>query len=133
MPHKPFATMQLPAEVDAIAPDGSAIRELLTLRGGSMAHCTLPPGTTSIPVRHRTVEEIWYVVAGQGEVWRTQEGHEEVSLVAPGSCLTIPLSTTFQFRTVGAKSLELLLVTMPPWPGEHEAERFPQGGRWPAS
>ena len=65
-----FATTTLPTEPDAVAPDGSDVRVLLRLAGGSMAHFTLPSGATSRAVRHRTVEEIWYVVAGTGDMWR---------------------------------------------------------------
>ena len=65
-----FATKRLPAVRDLVAPDGSDVRMLLGLRGGSMAHFSLGPGETSIGVAHRTVEEIWFVVAGRGEMWR---------------------------------------------------------------
>src|SRR5271165_5959763 len=55
---KTFATMTLPDGHDAIAPDGSEVRVLLSLKGGSMAHFRLPAGQVSRAVRHRTVEEI---------------------------------------------------------------------------
>ena len=61
--------------------------------------------------------------------WRSQGGREEVERVAPGSCLTIPLGTHFQFRNTGAAPLEFFIVTMPPWPGDQEAERVRD--RWP--
>ena len=38
-------------------------------------------------------------------------------------CLTLPLGTHFQFRAMGEESLEIIGVTMPPWPGEGEAYR----------
>jgi len=40
------------------------------MNGGGLCHCTLLAGKTSSPVAHRLVEEIWYVVSGEGEVWR---------------------------------------------------------------
>jgi mannose-6-phosphate isomerase-like protein (cupin superfamily) len=80
-------------------------------------------------VRHRRVEEIWYITSGRGEVWRRQGEREETVEVAPGTCLTIPLGTAFQFRTSGPDPLVLVLVTMPPWPGADEAESVPDG-RW---
>jgi len=43
----PFDTKRLPAERDAVAPDGSDVRVLLELNGGSMAHFELPAGQTS--------------------------------------------------------------------------------------
>ena len=49
-------------------------------------------------VAHRTVEEIWFFLAGRGQMWRRQDDHEEIVTVEPGVCLTIPLGTHFQFR-----------------------------------
>lgn len=71
-----FETTQLSENVDAIAPDGSEIRVMGERAGGTCVHCTLPPGATSLAVRHQTVEEIWYFLSGKGEVWRAQDGHE---------------------------------------------------------
>lgn len=125
----PFATKRLPAAPDAVAPDGSDVRILLRLAGGSMAHFQLAPGQTSIPVAHRTVEEIWYFLSGRGELWRKQGGWEEVVAVERGVCITIPLGTHFQFRSLGTEPLAAVAVSMPPWPGEHEA--YDVAGKWP--
>jgi mannose-6-phosphate isomerase-like protein (cupin superfamily) len=116
-----FDTKRLPLTADAIAPDGSDVRLLLGLKGGGMAHFELRPSQTSIAVTHRTVEEIWFFVSGRGEMWRKQEGREDIVPVAPGICLTIPLGTHFQFRSDGLEPLAAIGVTMPPWPGEGEA------------
>jgi mannose-6-phosphate isomerase-like protein (cupin superfamily) len=81
-------------------------------------------------VSHHTVQEIWYVVAGAGEMWRRQEGRESVVALRPGVCLTIPLGTTFQFRSSeGAQPLEVVAVTMPPWPAGGDEAR-PEDGPW---
>jgi hypothetical protein len=72
----PLATKLLGAAPDATAPDGAAVRLLLTLTGGSMAYFELPAGAVSHAVTHRTVEEIWYVVSGQGMLWRRHGGAE---------------------------------------------------------
>jgi mannose-6-phosphate isomerase-like protein (cupin superfamily) len=197
-----FATATLPDRPDVVAPDGSDVRVLLRLAGGSMAHFTLPPGTTSRAVRHRTVEEIWYVVAGTGEMWRhdpdddpgtglqprfadepggtvttapgtadephstvtpepgtADEPHSTVTPapgtadephtggqpgtgtgtgtgtgvvvpLEPGTCLTIPVGTSFQFRCTGATDLAVVAVTMPPWPDD-PGEAVPVDGAWP--
>ncbi len=113
------------------APDGSDVRILLGLAGGGMAHFELAPGAVAKAVTHRTVEEIWYIVAGQGEMWRAQDGREEVTALEPGLCLTIPLGTRFQFRATGDEPLAAVAITMPPWPGEDEAVFV--DGKWPAS
>src|SRR6516165_9098546 len=113
-----FTTKRLPVSRDAIAPDGSDMRILLGLSGGGMAHFELAPGQTSIAVAHRTVEEIWFFLGGQGEMWRKQDGREEVVAVERGVCITLPLGTHFQFRALGKESLTAVAVTMPPWPGD---------------
>ena len=124
----PFQTIQLPAAPDHLAPDGSAICSLLAVRGGSLAYCTLPAGATSQAVVHQTVEEIWYCLAGMGQVWRRGAAEEEITDFVPGTCVSIPVGTQFQFRTIGTKELHLLIATMPPWPGAHEA--LPVLGYW---
>ncbi len=116
------ATMTLPPDHDVLAPDGSEVRILLALPAGSMAHFRLPAGQISQAVRHRTVEEIWYILSGQGEMWRSHQGQDSITPLAPGTCLTIPLGCAFQFRTAGPKPLAAVAVTMPPWPGDTEAE-----------
>jgi mannose-6-phosphate isomerase-like protein (cupin superfamily) len=127
-----FATKQLPAERDAVAPDGSAVRILLRLAGGGMAHFELAAGQTSRAVTHRTVEEIWFVLSGRGEMWRAQDGlPESIVELTPGTCLTIPVGTRFQFRSLGSEPLAAVGVTMPPWPGETEAMIVP--GAWKAT
>ena len=118
------------AEPDVIAPDGSEVRLLAALKGGSFAHFTLPSGNVSLAVTHRTVEEIWYFTSGAGEVWRKLGEEESVTPVAPGVALTIKLGTHFQFRA-GPEPLQFVAVTMPPWPGEGEA--YPVPGPWEAT
>jgi len=72
-----FFTKRLAATPDAVAPDGSAVRILARLAGGSMAHFELAAAQTSRAVAHSTVEEIWYFLAGRGEMWRQLDRHEE--------------------------------------------------------
>jgi mannose-6-phosphate isomerase-like protein (cupin superfamily) len=124
----PFATKALPARPDVLAPDGSEVRILLRLAGGSMAHFRLDPGEVSIPVMHRTVEELWFILGGAGEMWRAQDGQEEVVALTRGLSLSIPVGTRFQFRALGDAPLEAVAVTMPPWPGAGEA--LIVEGRW---
>ena len=119
----PFGTKHLGEAFDVLAPDGSEIRLLVGTAGCSMAHGSLPPGQVSRAIVHRTVEEVWYVTEGRGQVWRKQGDRQEVVDVGPGSALTIPVGTHFQFRTIGPKPLRFFMCTMPPWPGEHEAVR----------
>ena len=45
-----------------------------------------------------------------------------VVALEPGVCLVIPVRTAFQFRSLGPGTLAILAVTMPPWPGDDEAD-----------
>jgi mannose-6-phosphate isomerase-like protein (cupin superfamily) len=124
----PWRTKRLPAQRTTVAPDGPDVRLLLGLAGGGMAHFELGPGQTSIAVVNRTVEEIWYFLQGRGEMWRKSGDDAEIVEVGPGTCLTIPVGTRFQFRSFGFEALSAIGVTMPPWPGEDEA--IPTDGPW---
>jgi mannose-6-phosphate isomerase-like protein (cupin superfamily) len=127
---QPFDTVRLPAARDVVAPDGSDVRVLLRLGGGSMAHFELAGGRTSRAVVHRSVDEIWYVLSGRGEMWRSLGDREQMVPLEPGTCLSIPVGTHFQFRSLGDGPLAAVAVTMPPWPGEGEAREV--SGAWPA-
>lgn len=122
-----FETKKLSKEFNDLAPDGSEIRLLPHMKGGGLAHCTLPSQFISIPVKHKTIEEIWYFIQGKGQVWRKQEDREEVVEVSAGTCLTIPTGTHFQFRNTGTEPLCFIISTMPPWPGDEEAVRVEKG------
>ena len=126
-----FTTCRLPADPTVVAPDGSAVRILAGVAGGGMAHFELAAGQVARAVSHRTVEEIWYIVAGRGEMWRRQDGREQTVALEPGVCLTIPLGTHFQFRAAADSAVAAVAVTLPPWPGESEAVFV--DGPWPAS
>jgi mannose-6-phosphate isomerase-like protein (cupin superfamily) len=125
----PFASRRPAERHDVLAPDGSEIRLLPEVPGGSMVHCTLPPEAVSLAVEHRTVSELWYVVSGMGELWRHQDGREEVVPLHPPTAHSIPLGTRFQFRNTGEEPLAFVIVTMPPWPGMDEAVRVED--HWP--
>jgi mannose-6-phosphate isomerase-like protein (cupin superfamily) len=123
-----FQTVDLPPLPDAIAPDGSEVRLLCRVAGGSMAHFRLPPGACSTAVVHRTVEELWFVVAGEGEMWRRGTGTEEIVALRPGVAVSLPVGTEFQFRAADDCEVAAVGVTMPPWPGDDEA--MPAAGPW---
>jgi mannose-6-phosphate isomerase-like protein (cupin superfamily) len=127
-----FDYAERPAAPDTLAPDGSEIRLLVAHSTGGMCEVRLRAGGVSIPVRHRTVQEIWYFLEGEGEVWRqAPDGTARTVNVHSGSALTIPLGCRFQFRNTGPGDLRFLCVTTPPWPGEQEAIVEPAAGAWP--
>ena len=120
-----------------------------------MVEVVLPAGQVSRPVYHRTVEELWYILEGRGQVWRCPPdagadantdaaagpapggaGPGEFapgfapSPVQPGDALTIPTGWRFQFsadRDAGVP-LRFLCITLPPWPGPEEAQPADYGG-----
>jgi mannose-6-phosphate isomerase-like protein (cupin superfamily) len=128
----PGDVMLLPDEPTVTAPDGSDVRVLLRLSGGSMAHFSLAVGRCSAAVRHRSVEELWYVLAGRAVMWRSREGIASQVALAPGTCVSIPRGTSFQFCTVGEVPFAAVAVTMPPWPGSDD-EAEPVAGPWQPS
>lgn len=127
-----FETKQVPAAPDYTAPDGTAVRLLLELKGGGLAHFELAPGETSKAVAHRTREEIWFFLGGRGEFWRKLGDQEEVVELRADVCLTIPVGTHFQFRCFGHEPLAMVIVTMPPWPAGGD-EAYPVEGKWTPS
>jgi mannose-6-phosphate isomerase-like protein (cupin superfamily) len=123
-----FETRRLPALPDIVAPDGSDVRVLLSTARGGMAHFELAGGRASDAIRHHTVDEIWFVLSGRGEMWRRRDEREEVVALEPGVCITIPVGTHFQFHATEGEALRAVGVTMPPWPGPGEADPVP--GKW---
>ena len=119
---------------DATAPDGSEIRLLLDDRHNaqkaSMVEVVLPAGQVSRPVRHRQVEELWYVLEGHGQVWRCPPGTDPKIVpplpVGPADALVIPTGWSFQFSANASEPLRFLCITIPPWPGENEAAPYPR-------
>ena len=131
--HEPPDTQSIENAPVLIAPDGSTVRPLCRLSGfGSFAQFQLKPGEVAKAVSHATVQEIWYIIGGAGQMWRRQEGHEPTTVnLRPGICLTIPLGTAFQFRADSpGEPLQVVAVTMPPWPADSEEEARPEQGRW---
>jgi mannose-6-phosphate isomerase-like protein (cupin superfamily) len=111
-----------------LAPDKSEIRVLTRVNFGNLCHCTLPAGQISRAVYHKTIEELWYFLSGEGEMWRQQGDKEVTSKVGAGISVSIPVGTKFQFRNTGKTPLCIVIVSMPPWPGEIEA--VVSEGKW---
>src|SRR3954452_8200129 len=61
-----------------------------------------PGGMIGRACHLRTIDEYWYVLSGEGEVWRSAlDGHESITRLIPGVCVDIPLGTAFQNRCTG--------------------------------
>ena len=127
----PWETKSVGEHPDLLAPDGSEVYLGLACPRGGLSVFVLPAGRTSRAVRHRTIEEVWLFLQGEGEMWRGSGEAEEMRRVGPGVVLTIPTGTAFQFRAVGDEPLRFAIATMPPWPGADEA--LPAEGPWIAT
>ena len=104
-----------------IAPDGSLVTRLRQGSQSSLIEFQLAPERVSKPIFHRTVEELWYVLEGSGVLWcKSTEGDEIIALY-PSIDLLIPPETPFQFRSSSNRTLKILCMTSPPWPGDKEA------------
>jgi mannose-6-phosphate isomerase-like protein (cupin superfamily) len=123
-----FVTISLGTNYDVLAPDGSEVRLLASTERGSMAYFKLHPGQTSMAMRHRTVDELWFVTSGRGEMWRSVAESEEITPLSQGVSISIPVGASFQFRCIGDQAFEAAAVTMPPWPGADEAVAV--AGKW---
>jgi len=91
---------------DAIAPDGAEIyfRELGAKRA-SLVEVVLGPGGVSRAEQHRTVEEIWYFLAGTGEVWIGGK----TGRVTEGSTVVIPNRVAVPVPNAGRRAAALSL------------------------
>jgi mannose-6-phosphate isomerase-like protein (cupin superfamily) len=113
---------------DVMAFDGSEVRLLSGTARAGAAHFSLLPGHTSRAACHRTVDELWFVVAGEGEMWRRHGDDQSVIHLSAGTSIAIPVGTAFQFRATGSQALGVLAATIPPWPGDDEV--FGVDGPW---
>jgi mannose-6-phosphate isomerase-like protein (cupin superfamily) len=111
----------LPARPDAKSPAGADIRFIMDGTTGNLIHSTVPPGQINRATVHGTVSEFWHVLDGTGEIWRKDQSEERVTLLSRGVSIDIPVGTSFQYRANGSQPLRFICITMPPWPGDHEA------------
>jgi mannose-6-phosphate isomerase-like protein (cupin superfamily) len=103
--------------------DGSTIRSLHDLTTGpvrnqSLAEATLEPGQATERHYHRDTEEIYYVVAGSGEM----ELDGELAVVGPGEAILIPPGAWHRIRATGREPLRILCCCAPPY--RHEDTFF---------
>ena len=86
-----------------------------------MIHATLPAGQVNRATVHATVSEFWHVLSGEGQIWRRDDTGEETTTLERGVSIDIPVGTAFQYRCTGPDALQFLCISMPRWPGDHEA------------
>ena len=104
------------------SPLGAYVRYLMDGPHGNVIHSTVPPGMVGRACRFRTIDEYWFVLSGEGEIWRrATDGRESITRLIPGVCIDIPLGTAFQYRCTGGAALVFTCTALPPWPGDDEA------------
>jgi mannose-6-phosphate isomerase-like protein (cupin superfamily) len=123
-----FDDATLPDVADCTARDGSEIRLLGKTKNGSLCHARLAADQVASAVRHRNVDELWFCLRGAGRIWRKSAEREGIVDLREGSSITLPAGTSFQWRNDGPGTLDVLIATIPPWPGDEEAVDV--GGAW---
>ena len=113
------STHVLAADPDAVSPGGGAqIRYILKSQQGDLTHAVCPAGTVA-PTHHLPeLDEAYFVLAGQGEIWRRAEGREAITALRPGRWVQMPAGTLFQYRAGREASLVFLVAVLPSWEPE---------------
>ena len=127
----PLTIKSVPLNYQHQSPAGAEIRLLNHNVLGDVVHCTLKANIISQGVTHKTVSEFWYVLSGQGQIWRKNGNKESVTQLYQDVCINIPLGTEFQYRA-DQDDLVFICVTMPPWSGADEA-RYIDNPHWEPS
>ncbi len=102
--------------------DGSTIRELLAhrnscIRQQSLAEARLGVGCATVPHHHRVTEEIYYILAGTGDMTLA----DETRGVGPGDAIAIPPGVRHTIRNTGPTELIFLCTCAP---GYEHADTF---------
>jgi mannose-6-phosphate isomerase-like protein (cupin superfamily) len=98
-----------------VTADGSAIRELAgpawtPARHQSLAEATLEPGGETAEHYHPRAEELYYFVAGEGQM---RLGNQEPAAITSGDCVVIPPGTPHKLWNTGREPLVLLCCCAP--------------------
>lgn len=121
-------TTTLNATPDARSPAGADIRFIMDGPTGNMIHSTVPAGQINRATIHATVSEFWHITGGSGAIWRRDATGEQITPLRAGTSIDIPVGTAFQYRADDNTPLTFVCITMPPWPGDHEATHL--DGPW---
>ncbi|HYE72721.1 MAG TPA: cupin domain-containing protein [Blastocatellia bacterium] len=95
-------------------PHGSEIRPLIDRTTSPITQCslaeeTLPPGHSVTPHHHEVLEEIYYILSGNGVI---RIGDEEQSVIA-GDAIYIPRNHRHTLTNTGNEPMKILLVCGP--------------------
>lgn len=93
---------------------GSEIRPLIDRTSSAITQCSLaeevlPPGHAVTPHHHQQLEEIYYIVTGNGMMTVGCEQHE----VGPGDAIYIPRGQRHTLENTGVEPIKLLVACGP--------------------
>jgi mannose-6-phosphate isomerase-like protein (cupin superfamily) len=93
---------------------GSEIRPLIDRTTSEITQCslaeeTLPPGRAVTPHHHNQLEEIYYILSGQGLMTVGDEKRE----VGAGDAVYVPRGHRHTLENTGAEPIKLILVCGP--------------------
>lgn len=97
-----------------ITKDRSEIREIMApanscIERQSLAEAIVYPGDTTATHIHKTVEEIYYILDGEGIMW--QDGKERS--VRPGDAIANPPGVPHRITNTGDSPLVFLCICVP--------------------
>ena len=117
-----WKSQQLPDNPSYISPSGvTEIRTLPSFVEGEIVHARLPGGHPSTAARLNGCGEIFYILSGEGELWRRTGPVEAVTQLRPGRCVTLPPGIDFQYRATSER-MDFLVATAPRWQRSNWAE-----------
>jgi mannose-6-phosphate isomerase-like protein (cupin superfamily) len=127
-----FSTRVLPADPDAVSPGGGAeIRQLLSSPNGDLTHAVCRAGEEAPSHHLPELDEQYFILAGEGEIWRATDDREATTTLQPGRWVELPRGMRFRYRANRGTSLVFLVVVLPSWSPErfHTLHAAP----WPDS
>lgn len=100
---------------------GSELRPLIDRTTSDITRCSLaeeilPPGCAVTPHHHREIEEIYYIVSGQGLMTVGDETHE----VEAGDAVYVPRGHRHTLTNTGIQPITLLVACGPAFSYEDE-------------
>lgn len=100
---------------------GSQIRPLIDRTNSGVTRCSLaeevlPPGRAVTPHHHLEIEEIYYILSGQGVMTVGDERHT----VGEGDAVFVPRGQRHSLENAGSEPVRLLLVCGPAFSREDE-------------
>ncbi len=115
---KDWKTMELPASPDRASASGASEMRLLppdprpSFPEGEIVHATTLTTKPSDSAKLTDAGELFYVLEGEGELWRATGALGEEVPLRPGCCVSIPVGIEYQY-IARRTPLKFLVATAP--------------------